>query len=172
MSAYRLEPWGEGDEPLLQRLLGDPVMTEHLFGPESPEKIAERHQKYLELPGTGTGEMFTIVEASTAARVGSIGYWDRESHEGEVYETGWAVLPEFQGRGIASTATAHLVELLRAARKRQYLYAYPSVDNAPSNAICRKLGFELTGATEYEYPKDSGNIMRCNDWRLDLFAED
>jgi RimJ/RimL family protein N-acetyltransferase len=170
LSEYRLEPWGEGDEPLLQRLLGDPVMTEHLFGPESPEKIAERHQRYLKLPGTGTGEMFKVVDAAGES-VGSIGYWDRESHEGEVYETGWAVLPEFQGRGIATTATAQLVELLRAGGKRQYLYAYPSVDNAPSNAICRKLGFELTNVTEYEYPKDSGNIMRCNDWRLDLFAD-
>jgi hypothetical protein len=26
------------------------------------------------------------------------------------------------------------------------------------------------GVTEYEYPIDSGNIMRCNDWRLELFS--
>jgi RimJ/RimL family protein N-acetyltransferase len=112
--------------------------------------------------------MFKIVEAATGESVGSIGYWDRESQEGQVYETGWAVLPAFQGRGIATLATAQLIELLRAARERRYLYAYPSEDNAPSNAICRKLGFELVNVTEYEYPKDSGNIMRCNDWRLDL----
>jgi hypothetical protein len=24
--------------------------------------------------------------------------------------------------------------------------------------------------SEYEYPKNSGKVMRCNDWRLDLFA--
>jgi RimJ/RimL family protein N-acetyltransferase len=48
------------------------------------------------------------------------------------------------------------------------LYAYPSVDNAPSNAVCRKLGFMLLGVTDYEYPP--GNVLRCNDWRLDLFA--
>jgi RimJ/RimL family protein N-acetyltransferase len=171
LSEYRLEPWGEDDLPLLQRLLGDPVMTEHLFGPESPETIAERHQRYLKLPGTGAGEMFTIVDAATGESVGSNGYWDRESHEGEVYETGWAVLPEFQGRGIATTATAQLIELLRAGGKHQYLYAYPSVDNAPSNAICRKLGFELVDTDEFEYPKGSGNLLTCNNWRLDLFAE-
>jgi hypothetical protein len=28
----------------------------------------------------------------------------------------------------------------------------------------------LVDVSEYEYPKDSGKIMRCNDWRLDLFA--
>jgi RimJ/RimL family protein N-acetyltransferase len=44
------------------------------------------------------------------------------------------------------------------------------VDNAPSNAICRKLGFELVDVEEYEYPNGSGNILRCNDWRLELFS--
>jgi len=37
-----LEPWGPGDLPLLERRLGDPRMTEHLGGPESPEKLRER----------------------------------------------------------------------------------------------------------------------------------
>ena len=165
---YRLEPWGAGDEPLLQRLLGDPAMTEHLGGPESREKIAERHQKFVHLPETGTGEMFKIVETASGESVGSVGYWDRDETEGQVYETGWSILPEFQGRGIATIATAQVIELLQASRKRRYLYAYPSEDNAPSNAICRKLGFEVVGVTEYEYPPDSGNILRCNDWRLDL----
>ena len=30
---YRIEPWGEDDLPLLDRLLGDPAMMEHLGGP-------------------------------------------------------------------------------------------------------------------------------------------
>jgi RimJ/RimL family protein N-acetyltransferase len=46
--------------------------------------------------------------------------------------------------------------------------AYPSIDNAPSNAICRKLGFALLGSCDFEYPQ--GSFMQCNDWRLDLVA--
>ena len=87
--------------------------------------------------------MFKVVEAATGESVGSVGYWERESHEGQVWETGWMVLPEFQGRGIATEATAQVIDLCRAERTHRYLYAYPSVENAPSNAICRKLGFEL-----------------------------
>ena len=34
----------------------------------------------------------------------------------------------------------------------RYFHAFPSVDNAPSNAICRKLGFELLGACDFEFP--------------------
>jgi RimJ/RimL family protein N-acetyltransferase len=164
---FRIEPWAEDDLPLLHRLLGDPAMTEHLGGPEGPEKIEERHGRYL--VGDVNAKMFKVVELSTGESVGSVGYWDRESHEGQVYETGWMVLPEFQGRGIATVATEQVIERCRAERKHQYLYAYPSVDNAPSNAICRKLGFELVDTEDFEYPPRSGNIMRCNDWRLELF---
>jgi len=38
----RIEPWGEQDGALLQMLLGDPLMTTHLGGPETAERLAER----------------------------------------------------------------------------------------------------------------------------------
>ena len=48
------------------------------------------------------------------------------------------------------------------------MHAFPHTENAASNAICRKLGFELLEACEFEYPE--GHWMTCNDWRLDLRA--
>jgi RimJ/RimL family protein N-acetyltransferase len=171
LSETRIEPWAEGDLPLLERIMGDPAMTEHLGGPEPPEKIVERQGRYERMTDPATGRMFKIVDAESGEGVGSVGYWERPEGDGTVYETGWLVLPEFQGRGIATTATAQCIERARAERRHQYLHAYPSVENHASNAICRKLGFELVGVEEYEYPKNSGNIMRCNDFRLDLFAE-
>jgi RimJ/RimL family protein N-acetyltransferase len=163
--SVHLEPWAVGDLALLEKLLGDPTMTEHLGGPESPEKLAERQKRY-EAPGSG---MFKIVDDATGAPVGSVGFWEREWQGEQVFETGWSVLPEFQGRGFASAGTALLVEVARADGKHRYLHAYPSVDNAASNALCSKLGFTLRGEHEFEYPK--GSFMRCNDWRLDLTAE-
>jgi RimJ/RimL family protein N-acetyltransferase len=50
----------------------------------------------------------------------------------------------------------------------RFLHAFPSVGNAPSNAICRKLGFTLLEECEFEYPP--GTFMQCNDWCLDLFG--
>jgi RimJ/RimL family protein N-acetyltransferase len=169
-ASVRIEPWGLGDLPLLQKCLGDPAMMEHLGGPMSADEIVERQQRYEQLPDKGKGRMFKIVDAATGEGVGSVGYWERESSEGLVYETGWLVLPAAQGRGVAVSATAQVIERARAEGKHRFLYAYPSVDNAPSNAICGKLGFTLIRVSEYEYPKNSGNILRCNDWRLDLFA--
>lgn len=167
-SAVSIEPWGDGDLPLLEKLMGDPKMTEHLGGPESPEKIAERQARY-EQTASSAGRMFKVVDVTTGEPVGSVGYWEKDWQGQTVYETGWSVLPAFQGRGFASAATAQAIARARSERKHRFLHAYPSVDNAPSNAICLKLGFTLLGDYEFEYPK--GNPMRCNDWQLDLFAE-
>jgi RimJ/RimL family protein N-acetyltransferase len=159
----RLEPWGEGDLPLLVKLMGDPAMTEHLGGPESHEKILERHARYQR----AESGIFKIVDETTGDAVGSVLYWERTWRSEEVYEIGWAVLPAFQGRGIAAMATGQAIAMAKAEGKHRFVHAFPSVDNAASNAICRKLGFSLLEErVEFEYPK--GNFMCCNDWRLDL----
>ncbi|MEA2471171.1 MAG: hypothetical protein QOE38_2170 [Thermoleophilaceae bacterium] len=160
MAEVRLEEWAAGDLRLVTALNGDEAMMRHLGGPESPEKLAERQAKY-EKPGSG---MFRVVLDGIA--VGSVGYWDRR---GQVWEVGWAVLPAFQGRGIATAATALAVERAREERRHRFMHAYPSVENPASNAICRKLGFTLLEEHDFEYPPGSGNVLRCNDWRLALY---
>ena len=75
--AVRLEPWAEGDLPLLKQLLGDPAMTEHLGGPENDEQLAERHARYLRLAEAGRNRMFKIVHEASGQAVGSVGYWER-----------------------------------------------------------------------------------------------
>ncbi|HEX6541553.1 MAG TPA: GNAT family N-acetyltransferase [Ktedonobacterales bacterium] len=164
--SVRIEPWGKGDLPLLEKLMGDPAMMEHLGGPESHEKILDRQARYEQFTDPGSTQMFKIVDVATGEGVGSVGYWERTWRGEEVYEIGWSVLPAFQGRGIASTATAQAIARARTAGKHRFLHAFPSVDNPPSNAVCRKLGFTLIGECEFEYPQ--GHFMRCNDWRLDL----
>ncbi len=160
----RLEPWGEGDLPLLEKLLGDPEMTEHVGGPESPQKLAERQARY-ERPGSG---QFKIVDEATGAPAGSVGYWERVWRGETVYEIGWFVLRPYQRRGIATRATALAIEALKADREHRFLHAFPSISNPASNGICRKLGFTLMGECDFDYPP--GHTMRCNDWRLDLAA--
>lgn len=165
MTGLRLEPWGAGDLPLLRRTLGDAEMTRYLGGPESKEKLVERQRRFERLADSGAGRMFKIVDEASGEPVGSVGYWQREWRGEQVYETGWMVLPEFQGRGIAAGATRLAIEKARADGARS-IHAFPSVENAPSNAICQKLGFTLEEELEFEYPP--GSLMRCNDWRLEL----
>ena len=160
----RLEPWSRGDLPLLERLLGDPAMMEHLGGPEPAAKIASRQARY-EKPGS---RMFKIVDQDSGEPAGWVGYWPRTWQRAEVFEIGWSVLPGVQGRGIAGSGAAQAVAAARGERKRRFVHAFPSVDHAASNAICRKLGFTLAAECDFEYPP--GNVMRSNDWLLDLFA--
>jgi RimJ/RimL family protein N-acetyltransferase len=96
--SIQLELWTEDDLPLVQALLGDPVMTEYLGGPEAPDKIVERHARYVGAPGC-----LKIVVDGVGA--GWVGYWEHEWQGEEIYEMGWSVLPGFQGRGVAYQAT-------------------------------------------------------------------
>ena len=162
-----IRPWSEGDLQLGERLMGDPAMTEHLGGPETPEKIRERHERYCRIGDTGKGRMFVIVVGPDRVAAGSVGYWEIEWHGEQVWETGWSVLPEFQGRGVATRGTAAMLELARLESKHRFIHAFPPVANSPSNAVCRKLGFTLVGEYDVEYRP--GNPIKVNDWRLDLF---
>jgi RimJ/RimL family protein N-acetyltransferase len=150
------------------RLMGDPAMTEHLGGPESPEKIRERHKRYCQSGVSGKDPMFAIVLEPEKIATGSIGYWQKVWLGEIVWETGWSILPEFQGNHIATKAAVLIVEHARRERKFRFLHAFPSIDNAPSNAVCRKAGFMFREEVNFEYPP--GNIMRCNNWCFDLFA--
>jgi RimJ/RimL family protein N-acetyltransferase len=164
-AGVRIESWGEGDLPLLLLCLGDSAMMKHLGGPESPEKIAERQTRY-QRPDS---KQFKILDEASGEGIGWVGYWERDWRGAQVYEIGWSVLPAFQGRGVAGAATLQAIAIARAERAHRFLHAYPSADNASSNAICRKLGFTLNGPCDFAYPK--GSMMACNDWCLDLLAQ-
>jgi RimJ/RimL family protein N-acetyltransferase len=45
------------------------------------------------------------------------------------------------------------------------IHAFPGISNAPSNALCRRFGFEKTGESEFEF---RGHALRCNHWELDV----
>lgn len=158
-----IEPWGARDFPLLV-MLNDPEMTKHVGGPEGPDKLAERQARYEK---ADSRQYRIVVDASGGAGVGWVGYWELTWHDRLVWETGWAVIPTFQGRGIASAATALVLERARAERRHRFVHAFPMPANVPSNAICRKLGFVLLGETDF--PARGGGVVRCNDWRFDLF---
>ena len=159
-----LRPWRPDDLELMTALLGDPAMTEHLGGPETPEQLKDRLDRYLGMTPVD-GRMFVITVGPERQAAGSVGYWP---HEAGSLETGSSVLPAFQGRGVATEGTARCLDIAAAEGGSGTIHAYPSVDNVASNALCRTLGFVLLREEQFEYPK--GHWMRCNDWSLDLVA--
>ncbi len=166
-----LRPWSESDYPLLERLMGDPEMTKYLEGPEAPEKLRKRHEVYCNITNSGKGRMFVIITGDEKIVVGSVGYWGTEWKEQPIWETGWSVLPEFQGQGIATKATLAVMAQAHAEEKHRWIHAFPSVENSASNAICRKAGFTFQKEVELEAWKEPGKFLRFNNWRFDLFAD-
>jgi len=165
-----IRPYAEGDMWVLEKTIGDPTQMVHLNGPESAEKLQKRHKKYVAMSADQhAGCMYTITMGPGNDSVGNVGYWEVERDGQNGWETGWFVLPEFQGKGVATAATRLLVDHV-AKLDHRYLFAYPSVNNIPSNAVCRRLGFVLTKEVDYEYPPGSGKSLRVNIWRLDLKA--
>jgi RimJ/RimL family protein N-acetyltransferase len=159
-----LVPWSDQGLALLHRQ-NTPELTEHLGGPETTEQLQRRHERYLSL---AEGQMFLVLLDSRM--VGSIGYWTREWDGQRVYETGYGILPEYQGRGFAVEALRLCAERAGRDGSGAWLHAFPSVHHAASNAVCRKAGFELVGGCEFEYPP--GNFIRSNNWRFELAQQD
>jgi RimJ/RimL family protein N-acetyltransferase len=155
-----LRPWTNGDLWLLHATLGNPAMMEHLGGIESAEQIERRHARFL-----SSHDMFTVWEGDVV--VGSVGFWEKTWQGEAVYETGWMILPQYAGRGLATAAALQIVALARKGTLR-FLHAFPNVENVASNAVCRNAGFTNLGEHRFEYPKD--HWMRCSDWCIDLFA--
>jgi len=163
--AIELRSWTDGDLPMLDRTVGEPALMTHLGGPESEEKIRDRHRRYLGMGDPDRGTMFVILLGPAKTPVGTHGYWKVELGGVTAWETGWFVLVPYQGRGIATRATLEVVERARADAPDRQIHAFPAVDNAASNAVCRKAGFRLAGEIDSEYPP--GHPIRSNDWVLD-----
>jgi RimJ/RimL family protein N-acetyltransferase len=152
-----LQTYTDADFPLIEALETDPEAMRHLGGPIDRERLAKVHRTRLEEP-------FWFKVTDGGESVGTIGIWETKHGEETIHEAGWMVLPAHQGRGIATAALAQLIERARAEPTIERVHAFPPVDNAPSNALCRKFGFVLLGEEDFVY---AGRTLHCNDWALD-----
>jgi RimJ/RimL family protein N-acetyltransferase len=155
-----LRAYTDADLALTEALETDAGVMAQLGGPIPCERLRGIHRRRL-----GDPWWFVIAERPGGPGVGTIGVWDSDHHGARVHETGWMVLPERQGRGIASRALALLVERVRAEPRFATLHAFPPVTNAPSNGLCRTAGFALRGETDVVY---AGRTLHCNHWALDV----
>ena len=58
-------------------------------------------------------------------------------------------------------ALAAILERARHDPRWGDIHAFPGVTNGPSNALCRKFGFDLLDEVTVDY---GGRILRCNHW--------
>ena len=166
----RLIPITADDEALAVRLECEPDMTQHLGGPRPEADVRAAHRRRLALMEQGAAQMFKIVsddarEALAGETLGTVGIWEIDWKGPQAYEMGWLVLPEHQGKGVASEAARLILEKARSNPEIRFVYAFPAVSNVASNAVARKIGMSSQGAFDYE---GFAGVLRCSEWCIDL----
>jgi hypothetical protein len=65
-----IRPWSDTDLSLLKRFVGDPEMMRHLGGPEAPERVLQRHKRYVGMTESNSdaARVFAIVSGATKAK--------------------------------------------------------------------------------------------------------
>jgi RimJ/RimL family protein N-acetyltransferase len=159
-----LRPYADEHLALTEALELDPEVMSELGGPADPADLGRVHRMRIETVARGEW-YFVIVPEPSAPPVGSIGIWESTISGSKVHEVGWMVLPEFQGRGIASEALGLLIARARSDPRYATIHAFPGASNAPSNALCRKFGFTQTEETEVKF---RDRPLRVHHWELDV----
>jgi len=161
----RLIPITAEDEDLTVRLECDPEIMRHIGGPRPEADVRATHKRRLALMEKGDAQMYKIVAEDSDEVLGTIGIWKIDWKGPQVYEMGWIVLHEHQGKGVATEASRLIISQARSNPDVRYIHAYPAVANIASNAIARKIGMENQGEFDNE---GFAGVLRCNDWRIEL----
>ena len=153
----RLRPFRDDDLGLVAALADDPYLP--LIGtipspftvPGGLAYIDRQHQRLAD----GTGWSFAVVDVATDQAVGSAGLWlnpDRPA------TAGYAVAPEFRGRGYATAALTALTAFAWTQPGIDRVELYIEPDNAASIAVARRCGFRAEGLVP-EHTEIDGQLV-------------
>ncbi|WP_141583024.1 GNAT family N-acetyltransferase [Actinomadura sp. WMMA1423] len=147
----------------------DPVMMAELGGPQPREGIEEKVRGDVRDAASGAAWIKMIVpgEDMPGEVAGTVSLWRHEVDGEQLSEIGWMVLTGFQGRGLGRRAVGTLLDMAREDGRWGLVHAFPGVTNAPSNGICRSLGFRFAEEREIVF---AGRALRTNHWVIDTLA--
>ena len=159
-----LVSYTDADMALTETIECDPKMMRELGGRNPRSEIPRIHRRRVEAVAKGEW-WFKIVPEPDGPPAGTIGIWETDWKGAPIHETGWMVLPDYQGRGIAGKALDILLSRARADSRFRRIHAFPGVTNEPSNGLCRKFGFSLIEECDVVY---EGRSLKVNHWALEL----
>lgn len=86
---------------------------------------------------------YTLIRKTDHQKIGTCGLYDREGIEG--IDIGYAMLPEFEGKGYAFEAAQKIKTVAFDDFGQKVISAITSKENLPSQKLLEKLGLRLTG---------------------------
>lgn len=113
-----------------------------------------QHKLEPEYQRLGFGSYVMILK-ETGEAVGSCGLYDREGLEG--IDLGFAILPEFEGKGYAYEACRALCQKAFSIHTLPFLKAITKKENKGSQALLQKLGFTQEGTVQL--PGDGEELL-------------
>ncbi|MDL4775599.1 MULTISPECIES: GNAT family N-acetyltransferase [Thermomonosporaceae] len=157
---------GPGDADAYVRMRCDPVMMAELGGPHSRESVEEKVRRDVRDAASDVSWIKMIVPdgAGPGVVAGTVLLWAHEMDGEPLSEIGWMVLPEFQGQGVGKQAVRTLLREAAEDGRWGLVHAFPATTNAPSNGICRSLGFSLVGERDVPF---AGQVLHSNHWTID-----
>jgi RimJ/RimL family protein N-acetyltransferase len=111
--------------------------------------------------------MFSVVDKASGRWLGRIGPWYPEGWPGT--EVGWGIVSDCWGRGYATEAATAAIDWVFATLGWREVIHVIDVDNAPSEALARKLGSRRRGHGRLPAPYESATIdiwgQTRDEWR-------
>jgi RimJ/RimL family protein N-acetyltransferase len=141
----------EEDLDAYAALYADPEVARFIGGEGRPLSRAEAWRNMVLMIGhwhlRGYG-MWAAVERRTQAWVGRIGFFDPEGWPG--FELGWALLPRYWGRGLATEGARAALDYAFTTIGREHVISVVHPDNERSLRVAAGLGERLERTTRLQ----------------------
>ena len=99
-----------------------------------------------------------MTDRSTGQMVGTCSLHDREGIEG--MDIGYALLPEFEGKGYATEGAGHMAKIAFEEYHQDRINAITSVENDSSGRVLGRLGFKLHSLIKLPGGDEELNLYR------------
>jgi [ribosomal protein S5]-alanine N-acetyltransferase len=121
-----------------------------------PKNISDV-EKFIELRNADPNPFYFIIETlPTNELAGTICLWNINK-ENKYAEVGYELLPDFQGKGIMTSALREIINLAFTELDIETIVAFTHSENLSSRKLLEKFGFKLMlGKTD---PDNSNNII-------------
>ncbi|WP_153799422.1 GNAT family N-acetyltransferase [Foetidibacter luteolus] len=144
-SDYSIRQYTLADSGVFFLINGDADVMRYIRPPKTRAEcnafLAENIRRYEEFPGTGR---WAVEEKNSGFVIGTFSLLPLEEDPAK-FHIGYALLPQYWGKGIASLLLKAGIEWFFSAHTGETLYAITVKANLASEKVLVKCGFQLAG---------------------------